>query len=100
MRGEMLSIKMASRKISPAKMDEIDLCCLLKNNLCFVFLSAPGQTLPRSGTITLQALSEANRRLWMEAMDGKEPVSSQGALHSCGFAVRQCPLLVGLEEDQ
>lgn len=29
----------------------------------------------RPGTITLQALSEANRRLWMEAMDGKEPVS-------------------------
>jgi hypothetical protein len=30
---------------------------------------------PRPGTITLQAPSEANRRLWMEAMDGKEPVS-------------------------
>lgn len=29
----------------------------------------------RPGTITLQAPSEANRRLWMEAMDGKEPVS-------------------------
>lgn len=28
----------------------------------------------RHGVITLQALSEANRRLWMEAMDGKEPV--------------------------
>ncbi|XP_012498420.1 PREDICTED: oligophrenin-1 [Propithecus coquereli] len=28
----------------------------------------------RPGTITLQALSEANRRLWMEAMDGKEPI--------------------------
>lgn len=32
----------------------------------------------RPGTITLQALSEANRRLWMEAMDGKEPVSYPG----------------------
>ncbi|KAL0588992.1 LINE-1 retrotransposable element ORF1 protein [Plecturocebus cupreus] len=30
----------------------------------------------RPGTITLQALSEANRRLWMEAMDGKEPMES------------------------
>ncbi len=28
----------------------------------------------RHGIITLQALSESNRRLWMEAMDGKEPV--------------------------
>uniref|UniRef100_A0A2K5LCP3 Oligophrenin-1 n=1 Tax=Cercocebus atys TaxID=9531 RepID=A0A2K5LCP3_CERAT len=33
------------------------------------------ETNERPGTITLQALSEANRRLWMEAMDGKEPVS-------------------------
>lgn len=31
-------------------------------------------SLRRQGVITLQALSEANRRLWMEAMDGKEPV--------------------------
>lgn len=28
----------------------------------------------RHGIITLQALSDSNRRLWMEAMDGKEPV--------------------------
>uniref|UniRef100_A0A8C3RR52 Oligophrenin-1 n=1 Tax=Chelydra serpentina TaxID=8475 RepID=A0A8C3RR52_CHESE len=35
------------------------------------------ETNERAGTITLQALSEANRRLWMEAMDGKEPVSIQ-----------------------
>ncbi|NXQ36968.1 OPHN1 protein, partial [Alaudala cheleensis] len=35
------------------------------------------ETNERSGTITLQALSEANRRLWMEAMDGKEPVNHQ-----------------------
>ncbi|MEJ1281420.1 hypothetical protein NN561_012370 [Cricetulus griseus] len=33
------------------------------------------ETNERPGTITLQAPSEANRRLWMEAMDGKEPVS-------------------------
>lgn len=29
----------------------------------------------RHGIITLQAFSEANRKLWLEAMDGKEPVS-------------------------
>ncbi|XP_069468619.1 oligophrenin-1 [Ambystoma mexicanum] len=28
----------------------------------------------KHGTLTLQALSEVNRRLWMEAMDGKEPI--------------------------
>ncbi|XP_067853333.1 oligophrenin-1 isoform X2 [Heptranchias perlo] len=28
----------------------------------------------RQGSVTLQALSEANRRLWIEAMDGKEPI--------------------------
>lgn len=32
------------------------------------------ETNERPGTITLQAPSEANRRLWMEAMDGKEPI--------------------------
>lgn len=29
----------------------------------------------RSGVMTMQALSEEDRRLWMEAMDGREPVS-------------------------
>ncbi|XP_077865703.1 rho GTPase-activating protein 26-like [Saccoglossus kowalevskii] len=29
----------------------------------------------RNGPITLQALSEEDRKLWLEAMDGKEPVS-------------------------
>uniref|UniRef100_A0A672GEB3 Rho GTPase-activating protein 42-like n=1 Tax=Salarias fasciatus TaxID=181472 RepID=A0A672GEB3_SALFA len=33
------------------------------------------EVVERHGVLTLQALSEANRRLWMEAMDGKEPVS-------------------------
>lgn len=28
----------------------------------------------RPGIITLQAFSESNRKLWLEAMDGKEPV--------------------------
>lgn len=28
----------------------------------------------RSGVITMQAISEEDRRLWMEAMDGREPV--------------------------
>uniref|UniRef100_A0A2K5I729 Oligophrenin 1 n=1 Tax=Colobus angolensis palliatus TaxID=336983 RepID=A0A2K5I729_COLAP len=46
------------------------------------------ETNERPGTITLQALSEANRRLWMEAMDGKEPVME---LNEVGFKfVRKC----------
>uniref|UniRef100_A0A8C1MF16 Rho GTPase activating protein 42b n=1 Tax=Cyprinus carpio TaxID=7962 RepID=A0A8C1MF16_CYPCA len=32
------------------------------------------EVVERHGIITLQALSESNRRLWLEAMDGKEPV--------------------------
>ncbi len=30
--------------------------------------------------MTLQALSESNRRLWLEAMDGKEPVRNSACL--------------------
>uniref|UniRef100_A0A8C5NB72 Rho GTPase-activating protein 26 n=1 Tax=Gouania willdenowi TaxID=441366 RepID=A0A8C5NB72_GOUWI len=32
------------------------------------------ETVDRPGVITMQALSEEDRRLWMEAMDGREPV--------------------------
>uniref|UniRef100_A0A8C5HBP4 Rho GTPase-activating protein 26 n=1 Tax=Gouania willdenowi TaxID=441366 RepID=A0A8C5HBP4_GOUWI len=33
------------------------------------------ETVDRPGVITMQALSEEDRRLWMEAMDGREPVN-------------------------
>ncbi|XP_004715497.1 oligophrenin-1 [Echinops telfairi] len=56
------------------------------------------ETNERSGAITLQALSEANRRLWMEAMDGKEPIyhnpitkQEEMELNEVGFKfVRKC----------
>ncbi|XP_003802287.1 oligophrenin-1 [Otolemur garnettii] len=56
------------------------------------------ETNERPGTITLQALSEANRRLWMEAMDGKEPIyhspitkQEEMELNDVGFKfVRKC----------
>uniref|UniRef100_A0A6Q2Z616 Oligophrenin 1 n=1 Tax=Esox lucius TaxID=8010 RepID=A0A6Q2Z616_ESOLU len=32
------------------------------------------ETYERNTPVTLQAVSEANRKLWMEAMDGKEPI--------------------------
>ena len=38
--------------------------CLCVHVLCF-----------RQGTMTFQALSDDDRRLWLDAMDGKEPVS-------------------------
>ncbi|KAK7818201.1 hypothetical protein U0070_009589 [Myodes glareolus] len=34
------------------------------------------EAVDRPGVITMQALSEEDRRLWMEAMDGREPVSN------------------------
>ncbi|XP_067327593.1 oligophrenin-1 isoform X2 [Anolis sagrei] len=56
------------------------------------------ETLERPGPITLQASSEANRRLWMEAMDGKEPIyhspitkQEEMELNEIGFRfVRKC----------
>ncbi|KAF6725752.1 Rho GTPase-activating protein 42 [Oryzias melastigma] len=40
------------------------------------------EVVERHGVITLQAHSEANRRLWMEAMDGKEPIYTLPSLLS------------------
>ncbi|XP_052393259.1 rho GTPase-activating protein 42 isoform X1 [Carassius gibelio] len=58
----------------------------------------------RHGIITLQALSDSNRRLWMEAMDGKEPIytlpsllskKEETFLNEAGFNfVRKCIELV------
>ncbi|XP_059186397.1 rho GTPase-activating protein 42 isoform X1 [Centropristis striata] len=58
----------------------------------------------RHGVMTLQALSESNRRLWLEAMDGKEPIYNLPAilskkeetfLNEAGFNfVRRCIDLV------
>uniref|UniRef100_A0A665UGF7 Rho GTPase-activating protein 42-like n=1 Tax=Echeneis naucrates TaxID=173247 RepID=A0A665UGF7_ECHNA len=60
------------------------------------------EVVERHGVITLQALSEANRRLWMEAMDGKEPgsypfnaVCFAAFLNEAGFNfVKKCIELV------
>uniref|UniRef100_A0A8C5Q5W0 Oligophrenin-1 n=1 Tax=Leptobrachium leishanense TaxID=445787 RepID=A0A8C5Q5W0_9ANUR len=56
------------------------------------------ETSERQGTLTLQALSETNRRLWIEAMDGKEPIyhspitkRDEMELNEVGFRfVRRC----------
>ncbi|XP_040907231.1 rho GTPase-activating protein 42 isoform X1 [Toxotes jaculatrix] len=62
------------------------------------------EVVERHGVITLQALSEANRRLWMEAMDGKEPIytlpsllskKEETFLNEAGFSfVKKCIELV------
>uniref|UniRef100_A0A671X0V7 Oligophrenin 1 n=1 Tax=Sparus aurata TaxID=8175 RepID=A0A671X0V7_SPAAU len=46
------------------------------------------ETNERNAPVTFQALSEGDRKLWMEAMDGKEPVME---LNETGFKfVRKC----------
>ncbi|KAM7374346.1 hypothetical protein PAMP_007011 [Pampus punctatissimus] len=62
------------------------------------------EVVERHGVITLQAVSEANRRLWMEAMDGKEPIytlpsllskKEETFLNEAGFSfVKKCIDLV------
>uniref|UniRef100_A0A672GA44 Rho GTPase-activating protein 42-like n=1 Tax=Salarias fasciatus TaxID=181472 RepID=A0A672GA44_SALFA len=59
------------------------------------------EVVERHGVLTLQALSEANRRLWMEAMDGKEPVNvnlmffASAFLNEAGFNfVKKCIELI------
>uniref|UniRef100_A0A674NBX8 Rho GTPase activating protein 26 n=1 Tax=Takifugu rubripes TaxID=31033 RepID=A0A674NBX8_TAKRU len=44
------------------------------------------EAVDRSGVITMQALSEEDRRLWMEAMDGKEPFYSDINTNKCIFS--------------
>ncbi|KTF74171.1 hypothetical protein cypCar_00038210, partial [Cyprinus carpio] len=50
------------------------------------------EAVDRPGVITMQALSEEDRRLWMEAMDGREPVytlnrDSQNEANVIGFNI-------------
>ncbi|XP_072309131.1 rho GTPase-activating protein 42 isoform X2 [Eucyclogobius newberryi] len=62
------------------------------------------EVVERHGIMTLQALSESHRRLWLEAMDGKEPIynlpsilskKEETFLNEAGFNfVRKCMDLV------
>uniref|UniRef100_A0A7N8Y8M7 Rho GTPase-activating protein 42 n=1 Tax=Mastacembelus armatus TaxID=205130 RepID=A0A7N8Y8M7_9TELE len=78
---EMFKLKSCIRR----KTDSID------KRFCFDI-----EVAERHGVMTLQALSESNRRLWLEAMDGKEPVrNSASFLNEVGFNfVRKCIDLV------
>ncbi|XP_067890156.1 rho GTPase-activating protein 42 isoform X2 [Heterodontus francisci] len=57
--SEMFKLKFCIRR----KTDSID------KRFCFDI-----EVVERHGIVTLQAQSEANRKLWLEAMDGKEPI--------------------------
>uniref|UniRef100_H3DNY8 Rho GTPase-activating protein 42 n=1 Tax=Tetraodon nigroviridis TaxID=99883 RepID=H3DNY8_TETNG len=86
---EMFKLKSCIRR----KTDSID------KRFCFDI-----EVVERHGVMTLQALSESNRRLWLEAMDGKEPIYNLPAilskkeetfLNEAGFNfVRRCINLV------
>uniref|UniRef100_A0A671XZ97 Rho GTPase-activating protein 42 n=1 Tax=Sparus aurata TaxID=8175 RepID=A0A671XZ97_SPAAU len=77
---EMFKLKSCIRR----KTDSID------KRFCFDI-----EVVERHGVMTLQALSESNRRLWLEAMDGKEPVRSPAFLNEAGFNfIRKCIDLV------
>ncbi|CAJ1065002.1 rho GTPase-activating protein 42 isoform X4 [Xyrichtys novacula] len=87
--AEMFKLKSCIRR----KTDSID------KRFCFDI-----EVVERHGVMTLQALSESNRRLWLEAMDGKEPIYNLPAvlskkeetfLNEAGFNfVRKCIDLV------
>ncbi|XP_061136334.1 rho GTPase-activating protein 42-like isoform X3 [Syngnathus typhle] len=87
--SEMFKLKSCIRR----KTDSID------KRFCFDI-----EVVERHGVMTLQALSESNRRLWLEAMDGKEPIYNLPAilskreetfLNEAGFNfVRKCIELV------
>ncbi|KAM9321460.1 rho GTPase-activating protein 42 [Gastrophryne carolinensis] len=64
---EMFKLRMCIRR----KTDSID------KRFCFDI-----EVFERQGIITLQALSEGNRKQWLEAMDGKEPIYTLPAIIS------------------
>ncbi|NXF36536.1 RHG42 protein, partial [Nyctibius bracteatus] len=64
---EILKLKSCIRR----KTDSID------KRFCFDI-----EVFERPGIITLQAFSESNRKLWLEAMDGKEPIYTLPAIIS------------------
>lgn len=64
---EMFKLKLCIRR----KTDSID------KRFCFDI-----EVIEKQGIITLQALSEANRKQWLEAMDGKEPIYTLPAIIS------------------
>uniref|UniRef100_A0A8D3BUD8 Rho GTPase activating protein 42a n=1 Tax=Scophthalmus maximus TaxID=52904 RepID=A0A8D3BUD8_SCOMX len=73
---------MGNTETRPAKMFRLRSCVRRKTESIDKRFCFDIEVVERHGVITLQALSEANRRLWMEAMDGKEPIYTLPSLLS------------------
>ncbi|XP_043927876.1 rho GTPase-activating protein 42 [Protopterus annectens] len=67
---------------SPAEMFKLKTCIRRKTDSIDKRFCFDIEVVERHGIITLQALSEANRKLWLEAMDGKEPIYTLPAIIS------------------
>uniref|UniRef100_A0A667Z0S3 Rho GTPase-activating protein 42 n=1 Tax=Myripristis murdjan TaxID=586833 RepID=A0A667Z0S3_9TELE len=90
--------------MSPAEMFKLKSCIRRKTDSIDKRFCFDIEVVERHGIVTLQALSESNRRLWLEAMDGKEPIYNLPAilskkeetfLNEAGFNfVRKCIDLV------
>uniref|UniRef100_A0A4W3HV42 Rho GTPase-activating protein 26 n=1 Tax=Callorhinchus milii TaxID=7868 RepID=A0A4W3HV42_CALMI len=73
---ELFTLKLCTRR----KTDSIE------KRFCFDV-----EGVDRTSVITMQAFSEEDRRLWIEAMDGREPVRSASQLDKVGFnLVKKC----------
>ncbi|XP_017348483.1 rho GTPase-activating protein 42 isoform X2 [Ictalurus punctatus] len=66
--------------LSPPEMFKLKSCIRRRTDSIDKRFCFDIEVVERHGIITLQALSESNRRLWMEAMDGKEPIYTLPAL--------------------
>uniref|UniRef100_A0A8C9T7C9 Rho GTPase activating protein 42a n=1 Tax=Scleropages formosus TaxID=113540 RepID=A0A8C9T7C9_SCLFO len=68
--------KSGTKQVNPPEMFKLKSCIRRKTDSIDKRFCFDIEVVERHGIITLQALSESNRRLWLEAMDGKEPVST------------------------
>ncbi|MBN3297924.1 RHG42 protein, partial [Amia calva] len=74
--------KMNGLVMSPPEMFKLKSCIRRKTDSIDKRFCFDIEVVERHGIITLQALSESNRRLWLEAMDGKEPIYTLPAILS------------------
>uniref|UniRef100_A0A8C4X881 Rho GTPase-activating protein 42 n=1 Tax=Erpetoichthys calabaricus TaxID=27687 RepID=A0A8C4X881_ERPCA len=87
--------KMNGLIMSPPEMFKLKSCIRRKTDSIDKRFCFDIEVVERHGIITLQALSESNRKLWLEAMDGKEPVRWKLFLNEQGFNfVKKCIHLV------
>ncbi|XP_035240912.1 rho GTPase-activating protein 42-like isoform X2 [Anguilla anguilla] len=68
--------------VSPPEMFKLKSCVRRKTDSIDKRFCFDIEVVERHGILTLQALSESNRRLWLEAMDGKEPIYNLPAILS------------------